>query len=369
MQTTTTVTSPLPTPALPASAYTVRELQAEEAERWMHFVKSQPEANLYHTLLWRDVIQEAFGHSPLYLICEAGNDIRGILPMFLVRFPFLGTKLISLPYDIGSGGALTVDDTAERALVEYALTRARSLSVNYLELRYGTARQAIEAMGLQRSEPVLISEMVLDDEASVSARMREDHRKAIRKARNRGVTIREATHLDDFQAFYAVYLQVFRAFGTPPYGATYFPILWQRLQGSGAVRLLLAFVDSRCVGGLLLFCWEKNLVSKFAVCLPESVPLRAYVALYWRAIEIGLALGYRRLSWGTSSPNQTGLIEFKERWGAHTRPAVLYAVPIKTVVPSVAAYYDDDGFARRLWRRLPIPVTRVLGGPLNRWLC
>ena len=116
MQTTTTVTSPLPTLVLPALA-SVRELHAEEAERWMHFVKAQPEANLYHTLLWRDVIQEAFGHSPIYLICEAGNDIRGVLPMFLVRLPFLGSKLISLPYDIGSGGALAIDNTAERAFV------------------------------------------------------------------------------------------------------------------------------------------------------------------------------------------------------------------------------------------------------------
>jgi len=358
-----------PLAATSTSALTVRELTAENAERWTRFVGAHPEANLYHTVLWRDVIQEAFAHHPVYLLCEQGNEVRGVLPMFLVKFPLLGSKLISIPYDIGSGGALAVDQVSERALVERAMAMARALSANYLELRCGTERQALDGLGLQRSEPVLISEMELDDEASVWARMKEDHRKAIRKAKNRGITIREAEHLDEFRAFYEIYLRAFRTFGTPPYGANYFPIVWQRLHASGAVRLLLAHAGERCVGGLLLFCRGKNLVSKFAACLPEAVPLRAYVALYWRAIELGLELGYRRLSWGTSSRDQAGLIEFKERWGAHTRPAVLYAMPVKTRVPSLEAYYDSDGLARRLWRKLPLPATRVMGGLLNRWFC
>jgi len=199
--------------------------------------------------------------------------------------------------------------------------------------------------------------------------MEKDHRKAIRKAENRGVEVREAQSLEDFEDFYQVYLRVFRAFGTPPYGANYFPTLWQHLRASGAMRLLLARVEQRCVGGLLLFCWRRNLVSKFAACLPEAVPLRAYVALYWRAIQLGLKLGYRQLSWGTSSRDQMGLIEFKERWGAHTRPAVLYDLPVRGKIPSIEKYYDAEGLTRRLWRMLPISTTRNVGGFLNRWFC
>jgi len=358
-----------PLAATSTSALTVRELTDQNAGRWTRFVEGHPAANLYHTVLWRDVIQQAFGHEPVYLLCELGNEIRGVLPMFLVKFPLLGSKLISIPYDLGSGGALAVDQVSERALVERAMAMARARSANYLELRCGTGREALEGLGLERSEPVVISEMDLDNEASVLARMKDDHRKAIRKAKNRGITIREAERLDEFQTFYEIYLQVFRTFGTPPYGANYFPIVWQRLHASGAVRLLLAHAGERCVGGLLLFCWGQNLISKFAACLPEAVPLRAYVALYWRAIELGLELGYRRLSWGTSSRDQAGLIEFKERWGAHTRPVMLYAMPVKKKAPSLEAYYDSDRLARRLWRKLPLPATRMMGGLLNRWFC
>jgi FemAB-related protein (PEP-CTERM system-associated) len=347
----------------------VRELGETETEGWTKFVTAHPEANLYHTLVWRDVVREAFGHQPIYLLCEQRGAVCGVLPMFLVKFPLVGSKLISMPYDIGSGGALAVDEASECALVKQAMALAYELQVNYLELRYASQRPVIESLGLQCSEPVLISDMELDTEAQVWARLEKDHRKAIRQAENRGVTIREANSPEDFYGFYQVYLRVFRDFGTPPYGANYFSTLWQRLHASKMVRLLLAYIDQRCVGGLLLFCWGKNLVSKFAVCLPEAVPLRAYVALYWRAIQLGLELGYRRLSWGTSSRDQSGLIEFKERWGASSRPAVFYNLPMKGNVPRIEKYYDSGGLARRLWRMLPLSTTRVVGGFLNRWFC
>ena len=260
-----------------------------------------PEANLYHTLQWRDVIREVFGHRPRYLVCGEGNEVHGVLPLFLIKLPLLGSKLVSMPYDIGSGGALVTDDKAERALATRALEVARQARVGYLQLRCGSRRPALEGLGMTESSPVIISDVLLDNKESVWARVKPDHRKDIRKARRRGVTVREAETLDDYLEFYGIYLRVFRAFGTPPYSERYFRALWERLQPQGGVKLLLAQVEGETVGGLQMFSWNRELVSKFAACLPKAVPLRTYPALYWRAMLLGLELGYRRLSWGTSS--------------------------------------------------------------------
>jgi FemAB-related protein (PEP-CTERM system-associated) len=344
-------------------------LRDADAPAWTDFVAAHPAATLYHTLQWRDVVQEVFGHRPLYLTCTTEGALSGVLPLFEIRLPLLGAKLVSLPYDVGSGGALAADAAAERALGAHAIELARQRGARYLEIRCQSPRAALEELGMIRSEPVLISEMRLDGEAQVRQRVASDHRKAVRKAETRGVTVREATTLDDFTAFYQVYLRVFRDFGTPPYGPTYFPTLWRRLYPSGAVRLLLAFHGGQCVGGLLLFCWGRNLVSKFAACVPEAVPLRAYALLYWRAICLGLEEGYQKLNWGTSSRSQEGLIEFKERWGAQSGPVQVYALPLRGRAPALERYYDSEGLAQRLWRRLPLWTTPLLGQPLNRWFC
>ena len=346
------------------------EVHAEFPDaHWTTFVQSHPDATLYHTTVWRDFITDVFGHTPRYLVARDGDRIAGVLPLFHIRVPLVGSKLISLPYDIGSGGALAESDAIEQHLATAAMTLARELGVDYLELRHGSARPALASLGLRTQEPVLISDMTLESEAAVAKRIASDHRKAVRKASSRGVTVREAETLHDFMSFYDVYLRVFREFGTPPYAARYFSELWRRLQSTGGVKLFLAETGGRCIGGLTMFCWQQTLVSKFAACLPEAVPLRAYAALYWRAIEFGLAGGYTRLSWGTSSRDQAGLIEFKERWGSTTQPVVLYDLDVRGHAPDIASYYDSGGLARRVWRKLPLGVTRAGGALLNRWYC
>lgn len=357
------------TDAVASAPPLVRDLAAADTDAWMKFLSTHPDANLYHTPVWRSTLTEVFGHKTQYLLAEREGRVSGVLPLYLVKAPLLGSKLISLPYDIGSGGALAADQASERSLVERAVAIAREQKVNYLELRYGHPRDYLEAMGFQKSEPVLISEMALGTEEQVWLQVEKDHRKAVQKAAKRGIEVREAVTVADFREFERVQLQVFRDFGTPPYGSNYFPALWRNLQAQGNVKVLLAYVDGSCAGGLVLFGWGKNMVSKFAACLPHAVPLRAYAALYWRAIQLGIQLGYERMSWGTSSRDQTGLVEFKERWGAITRPAVLYSLPVNGAIPDISKYYDSTGLERRAWRKLPLPMTQLGGSILSRWFC
>jgi hypothetical protein len=350
-----------------------RELRSTDSAQWEQFVAKHPDSNLYHTLHWQALVCEVFGHEPVYLLAERAGELRAVLPMFLVRMPWLRSarwsKLLSMPYDIGAGGALALDEEAEAAVVARAIEIARARNVAYLELRCGSARPALASLPLRATDPIVISDVELDEAPAVWARVAEDHRKAVRKAEKRGVLVREATTLAEFRAFHDIYLRVFRDFGTPPYGDDYFPALFQRLHAAGQARLLLAQVGTRWVGGLLLFSGGRNLVSKFAACLPDAVPLRAYAALYAAAIDLGLALRMRTLSFGTSSRDQTGLIEFKERWGARTRPTTIYALPVRRDAPDLAGFYDSTHWTRRLWRRLPLRVTRIGGDALNRWYC
>jgi hypothetical protein len=357
------------TDAVASAPPLVRDLAAADTDAWVNFLSTHADANLYHTPVWRSTLTEVFGHKTHYLLAEREGRVSGVLPLYLVKAPLLGSKLISLPYDIGSGGALAADQASERGLVERAVAIAREQKVNYLELRYGHPRDYLEAMGFQKSEPVLISEMSLGTEEQVWLQVEKDHRKAVQKAAKRGIEVREAVTVADFREFERVQLQVFRDFGTPPYGSNYFPTLWRNLQAQGNVKVLLAYVDGFCAGGLVLFGWGKNMVSKFAACLPHAIPLRAYAALYWRAIQLGIQLGYERMSWGTSSRDQTGLVEFKERWGAITRPAVLYSLPVNGTIPDISKYYDSTGLERRAWRKLPLPLTQLGGRVLSRWFC
>ncbi len=348
----------------------IRRIAREGCARWDGYVARRADATLYHSLRWRDLILEVFGHEPVYLLAERSGETVGVLPLFAIRFPLLGCKLISLPYDVGSGGALADDVAVEQALAEAALTYARQRGARYVELRCDGEREALDRLGLGLSQPVLISELWLTDGAeAVWARVEKDHRKSLRKARARGIEVRPAESEADFEAFYSVYLRTFHEFGTPPYARRYFLALHRLLHADRSVRVLLAELEGRAVGGLVAFCFGRRWVSKFAACLPEAIPLRAYPALYGAALEGALAAGVERLSFGSSAPHQRGLIDFKERWGSVTRPARLYSAAVRGRPPDLSGYYDENGLAQRAWRRLPLFATRLLGGPLNHWFC
>ena len=74
---------------------------------------------------------------------------------------------------------------------------------------------------------------------------------------------------------------------------------------------------------------------------------------------------------GAIEPDQTGLIEFKERWGATTRKCELHILDVRGRAPDLASYYASDGLARQV---LTAPAARPAAAPpggawLNRWYC
>ncbi|RLI52897.1 MAG: peptidoglycan bridge formation protein FemAB, partial [Candidatus Thorarchaeota archaeon] len=40
---------------------------------------------------------KTYKHKPVYLVAKEGGEIRGILPMFLMRSVIFGKKLVSVP--------------------------------------------------------------------------------------------------------------------------------------------------------------------------------------------------------------------------------------------------------------------------------
>ena len=351
------------------SGLIVRRATPPDESEWLNLLRTAPSASLYHTPAWGRFISSVFGHREEHLLSRRGTTLTGVLPMFRVKAPWSRARLVSLPYDVGSGGTVATDDESVALLVTEAMRVARHDGLHSLELRPAKPVPVLETLGLERSDLVVVSTLPIESHDATWQRVSTDNRQSIRKAAKRGVTVRPATSVEDYVAFYDVYLKVFRAFGTPPYGRRYFTELYHAFHSSGESRLLLAVVDGRIVGGLLAFVFGRGIVSKFAAVLDEVVDLRVYPALYGACIDLSLELGATWLSWGSSSRAQVGLIDFKRRWGATAETAVRYTLSVTGSPPDIERYYDTDGLARRLWKHLPLPATSVFGGLLNRWFC
>ncbi|MEZ4423549.1 MAG: GNAT family N-acetyltransferase [Gemmatimonadota bacterium] len=334
---------------------------------WQAYVSAHGSANLYHTLQWRDLIADVFGHAPVFLRARRGERIVGVLPAFRIRFPVLGTKVVSLPYEAGSGGPLADDADVERALLDALVDAARAERARHVELRLLQDAPALRGAGFDVAGSVFHSEVDLSDGEGVWKRVGRDQVGKMRKAARAGVTVRAGTTAADFDAYYQVYLTSFHAFGTPPYAARYYREAHRRLLPGREVQLFLAEHEGRTVGGYLLFRLGSRAVNKIAAVLPSAMSLGVFPALYGHVLDWCVAEGIDWLSYGTSAPDDQGLVGFKERWGASTHTVLRCTVALEGTVTALEDYYDPDTLPKRMWRRLPRALTPPLGHLLNRW--
>ncbi len=123
---------------LPAAR--VRAFASGDEARWEDFVSTAAHATFFHRAGWRDILEGVFRHRCHYLIAERGAAICGVLPLAEVKSRLFGHALVSLPFCVDAG-PLAADAAAEAALIDAAVDLARSLRVDYLELRNRSAKR------------------------------------------------------------------------------------------------------------------------------------------------------------------------------------------------------------------------------------
>ena len=339
----------------------------EQQRAWQAYASEHPAMNLYHSLQWRDLLVDVFGLRPRLYMARRGGQVTGLLPVYEVRFPLLGSKFVSLPYEAGSGGPLSEDEESSRALVSAMIDDARAAGAQHVEVRSLAPSPVFEQLGFTVESSVYHSEVDLSDGEAAWKRVGRDQRGKMRKAARSGVTVRQGHSPADYQAYYQVYLRSFHAFGTPPYGTRYYPTVHQRLDHTGQSNLFLAEVEGEAVGGYLLFKWGSRAVNKISCVLPEALRLGVFPALYGHVFGWCIENDVTWLSYGTSAPDDQGLVEYKERWAATTHRVQRCTLALKGRVTPLEDYYKPDTLPKRMWKRLPRVATPLLGHWLNRW--
>ena len=102
----------------------------EQDPRWDEFVTGHPAGTFFHLAAWRDILARSFGHEPIYLYVEDSRQLRGVLPLFLVKSLLFGRSLVAMPVGV-YGGILAADAPAGRMLLEAAIGLARDQRVRY----------------------------------------------------------------------------------------------------------------------------------------------------------------------------------------------------------------------------------------------
>ncbi len=58
--------------------------------RWDEFVNAHPAGTFFHLWAWRGIIASSFGYEPIYIFVHETGQVRGVLPLFLVKSLLFG---------------------------------------------------------------------------------------------------------------------------------------------------------------------------------------------------------------------------------------------------------------------------------------
>ena len=342
----------------------VNESMVPALQEYLH---NEAESSVFHRLEWHRVIQKTYGHEYNYWVAYAGQDIIGVMPAVSVRFPFLGIKMLAMPYQFHSGLPLADNESAKVALLERTIKHASQIRAQYLELRHFCPAPFLEDMGFTLVDSQLAVTSIplhaLDEK-----RIRRNHRRNIRYAREKGVSVSECNSLDELRIFRRLYLAEGRDLGAPQAGWNFFENL-HRFANS-YYRLYLAWMDGRCIGGLLVLDDGKTVFARYAAySTPEALALHVSNVLYWEAMSTAAQRGCKSYNCGISWQGDSGLIHWKDGWSGTTRPAYVYVLPLRSEAPQAGAYFEGFHLAKAIWRKLPLPVVDLAGRIVTRWIC
>jgi FemAB-related protein (PEP-CTERM system-associated) len=344
------------------SSVNVMRLPPEAIEGWQ--VSADAQADLAHAPQWADVIHRVYGHHPLYLGAEDATGRRALLPAFIVRRPFVGDVVTSMPFLDGGGPT-----AASAELIEPLITRlveeAAQSGARTIELR--SPRRLGLTSPPQEHKVNLVLTLAPDADVVWRA-LDRGARSEIRKAERSGLSV-VCGGIEQVDGFYAVFASRMRELGSPVHAKSFFTTMVEAFRDRA--RVMIVRKDDTIIGGLVALATGDVLTVPWASCLTEYRSLCPNMLLYWETIRAACRDGFRRFDFGRSTRG-SGTYRFKRQWGAEEEPLFWYTIPVAADLPATHARARSFEVGKEtfihLWRSLPLGVTRQLGPRVRKYL-
>jgi len=331
---------------------------------WDAYVKGHPGATIAHPIGWKDVMEQGLGHRSRYLIALDGDQVRGVLPLVLVKTWWRSRYLISLPW-IDYGGILADDADTERLLLEKARQTAENDRAEFVEFR--SVHAGSQDLPLREDKVTFVLDLDADPEIPWKA-FNAKLRNQIRKAQKSDVKV-EFGRQDRLNDFYKVFAWKMRDLGTPVWGREFFNSILTTFDNPDSpvnAKLVLIRKDDDIIAGGLLLAFKDRLYVPSAASYRSALKYCPNHALYWEVIKKGCEKGYREFDFGRSTIDGA-TYKFKIQWVPEPRP-LTWQYYLNTVdeVPSLNPDNSRFDLLIRMWRKLPLPVANFLGPKVIR---
>ena len=346
-------------PARPASPL------ALDDPRWCAFVRSHPQALIFHRPEWARAVSSSYGWRA-FVLAQLGNEgrIEAGIPVISLRDLRRRERWVSLPFSDVCPPLLS--DSISAAEFARSLEQAR-LDAGVVSFEVRGALAGFQHR--QHRQAVLHTTALSRDADELFARFHHSQvRRNIRRAEREQMHVHELAGRRDFvDVFYRLHAQTRRRQGMPVQPHRFFVSLWEHLfageMGERPARLVLVDVPGRpAIAGALLLAGPRTLTYKYGASDAAFWRLRPNHLLFAYALRSACEAGFERFDWGRSDLEDRGLRDFKSGWAASETDLVHTTLSAEET-PAAAEGREGAAMqtARALLRHSPVFACRAAG--------
>jgi CelD/BcsL family acetyltransferase involved in cellulose biosynthesis len=346
----------------------IRSIEQIGPGAWRRFIGDHPLSGVYHHEGWHGVIEKTYGYKADYCVIYGEDGIEAALPFVRVSGP-LRRRLVSYPYSDACDPL--VKDSAQLGAIMQKVEELRAGQ------RIASAEQRTYHLMDYLPETPFSGEAtycnyVLDLSPGSGRLFKLFHKdcvqRAIKKAQKSSVEVTEGRTIADLKEFYRLHTDTRKRLGSPVQPFRFFANLWEILYPPGVVSLLLAREGGTNIAGVVQLKFKDTVYYKFAASDRRRLASKPNHLIIWKMIEDAQREGYRYLDFGRTFTGDSGLMQWKARWGAG-RHDFRYVYP----ADSGGSRFNREGNRANavlsgILKRMPAFIVRASGELFYRYL-
>jgi hypothetical protein len=306
------------------------EIDPLQDPRWKSLVESHPSASVFHRAEWLQALKSAYGYKPVALsLCPLHSPLTNAVVFCEIRSPLTGKRIVSLPFSdhceplVGSVyEAETLIDSIKSSVSQrnWKYVEMRPMSVAPWQEKIPTITSSFyfHRLDLRRSEEQLIRSF------------HKDYRNT-RRAERESLRYQEGASETHLRQFYKLLVLTRRKQRLPPQ-----PLEWFRslISNFGKdLKICVALKNDIPIASILTLSHRKTMTYKYGCSDPKFQNLGGTVFLLRRTITQARTDGFEEFDMGRSDIDNSGLIAFKEHWGAARSVLNYRRYPVGFVAP------------------------------------
>jgi GNAT acetyltransferase-like protein len=337
---------------------------AEPAEDWRVFAATH--GTFYHRPEWVECLRVTFRFHVEYFSARSDGRLVGLLAAAQVPALLGPRRLVSLPFSYAAG-PLALESSTAAVLSDSARDRARELRVGRVEIK--SRGEYPPAPDFQRTSHYSTYEVSTEGgPAAIWGRLHPSStQRSIRKGEKAGVVVRRGESLAEWLIMAELEERTAHGHGLPAPPRRFFLEACRELQRAGLADLYIAFSrENTPAAAITVWKGSRSWIYAFGASNPADLELRPNHVLIWTAMQ-DAAAAHCSFDLGRAAPEQTGLVEFKRRWGGHPLPLAYDYWPEPGGLNVARRDRGPVAAMGAVWSRLPAPLAR-LGSGLYRYL-